>query len=600
MKKIAPHFFRLLFLCLLVIAVVHAVPKAYAASAMTTSSSCVEFIKSVEGFSSTPYYDYNQYTVGYGTRCPSDKYDEYKAHGISKKEAEALMREFLADIEETICSKLMEPYNLTFTQNEFDALVSFSYNIGTGWMTYDSTLRNAILRNASDNDMVYAFGLYCTAGGKYLPSLITRRLCEANMFLNGVYSKTINKNYGYVYYDANGGTLTYRVQGYVCDSNATPAASAVLSGDAFQGWYTELNGGTEVITLSRELNGKTLFAHWQSSDNSGSVTVKVTGDVVNLRSGPGTNYGIRKQVPRNTVLTVSHITHLTSMKWGNTPDGWICLDYTNYDDVAGNTDTESGSQPSGGSGTADGWNDSSTNTDPFSGSQQAVTGTVKVNDFLKIRSGPGTTYETVGFLFNNDRVEILEQKTVGTMSWGRIKNGWICMSYIVTGTPDTDNSATSGGAQDWDAPPSQGASGSSGSTESTTIKGKITADALRIRSGAGTANKIVGFYYQNDSVVITEKVLSDHTYWGKTGKGWISMDYVQVDSSDNNSGSAAGTGKKTIIADCLRIRKGAGTGYKIAGLLYYGDTVTVLETTNVNGTLWGRVKDGWICMNYVS
>ena len=602
MKKIAPHFFRLLFFCLLVSAVAFSVPKASASSSMTTSASCIEFIKAVEGFSATPYYDYNQYTVGYGTRCPSDKYAEYTANGISKKEAEALLRDFLADIEDTISKKLMEPYSLTFTQNEFDALVSFSYNIGTGWMTYDSTLRNAILRNASDNELVYAFGLYCTAGGKYLPSLITRRLCEANMYLNGVYSKTIDKNYGYVYYDANGGTLTYRVQGYICDSSATPAANAAQSGDVFLGWYTELNGGTEVTTLTRELSGKTLFAHWQSSDNqaSDSVTVKVTGDVVNLRSGPGTNYGIQKQVKKGTVLTVSHITHLTTMKWGKTPDGWICLDYTNYDDVVGNTGSEAGNTPSEDTSAPDDWNDSSTNKDPFSGSQQAVTGIVNVNDFLKIRNGPGTTYETVGFLFNNERVEILEQKTSGTMVWGRIKNGWVCMNYIVTDNANPGPSGTTGTAQDWNSTPSQGTSGSTGSTESITIKGKITADALRIRSGAGTSNKIVGFYYQNDSVMITEKVLYDHTYWGKTSKGWISMDYVQVDSSSVNSGNTAATGRKTVTADCLRIRKGAGTDYKIAGLLYYGDTVTVLDTTTVNGTVWGRVSEGWICMNYVS
>ena len=32
---------------------------------------------------------------------------------------------------------------------------------------------------------------------------------------------------------------------------------------------------------------------------------------------------------------------------------------------------------------------------------------------------------------------------------------------------------------------------------------------------------------------------------------------------------------------------------------HYGDTVTVLETVSVDGTLWGRVDKGWICMEYV-
>ena len=47
-------------------------------------------------------------------------------------------------------------------------------------------------------------------------------------------------------------------------------------------------------------------------------------------------------------------------------------------------------------------------------------GTVKVNESLNIRSGPGTNYEIVGTLRNGDRVEILEQKVAGSMTWGKI------------------------------------------------------------------------------------------------------------------------------------------------------------------------------------
>lgn len=88
--------------------------------------------------------------------------------------------------------------------------------------------------------------MYYTAGGKYLPGLVTRRLYEANIYLNGVYNKRISNDYGYVYYDANGGSLTYRVQGFVSASNTAPAADATRSGDIFLGWYTDLTGGTMV------------------------------------------------------------------------------------------------------------------------------------------------------------------------------------------------------------------------------------------------------------------------------------------------------------------------------------------------------------------
>ena len=597
LHKLGRIAFGAVCLCLLLCCATDLIPQASAASELKASNSCVDFIKSNEGFSSTPYYDYGQYTVGYGTKCPDDKYDQYKAHGISKQDAEALLRNELTEIEETLNQKFIDKYNLTVPQQQFDALVSFSYNVGTGWISYDSSLRNAILSNASDADLTYAFSLYCTAGGKYLPGLVKRRLCEANIYMNGIYSKNLSNDFGYVYYDTNGGTLEYRVQGYLCAGNPVPAADATRSGSTFLGWYTELNGGTKVDVLTGAMTGKTLFARWQSSDttadqNATSTTVKVTGDGVNIRSGPGTAYGIVKQVYRNTSVTVTHITHLTDMRWGKIQDGWICLDFTNYDEVISGSSSTAPEPPSNGGSASDNsiWSDfwgDSNNTN----NQTAVTGTVNVNDYLIIRSGAGTNYNAVGFLFKGDQVEILEQRTVGSREWGRISKGWVCMDYIVTG----NNSSNSGTNQK----PESGNTNSSGQAESVSIKGKITADALRIRSAAGTDKTIVGFYYRNDTVTITEKVLVGSVYWGKTNRGWISIDYVQEETSNDNTMDTSGLGKKTIKADCLRIRQNPGTDQKIVGLLYNGNTVTITEIKTVGGTSWGRIDKGWISMDYV-
>ena len=627
LRKIRHIFFLMICFCLLAGCFLNLVPKAYATSTLAASESCIDFIKTVEGFSSKPYFDYAQYTVGYGTRCPDEKYSEYMANGIPRNEAEALLQEEISEIESDLHQKFIEKYNLTLTQHQFDALVSFSYNIGTGWVTYDSSLRNAILNNADSDELVYAFGLYCTAGGKYLPGLITRRLCEANMYLNGVYSKNISNDYGYVYYDANGGTVKYRVQAFINGHNTAPAADALRTADTFLGWYTELNGGTQVTALDGALSGKTLFARWQSSENAedqitDGTTINVTGDAVNIRSGPGTNYGVTKRVYRNDVLTVSHVTHLTNMKWGKVSGGWICLDYTNYDAVTngtGNTDAETNNTPSEDTVLPDPVPETTnpdTDTTVSAGSQTAVSGIVRVNDFLNIRSGPGTAYGTVGFLFRDTKVSILEQRKVGATVWGRIEKGWVCMDYIVTDTASSNGTTVPTPMPEQEKEPEQTAPEAPGNTESAAITGKITADALRIRSGAGTGYAIVGFYYQNDRVSITEKKLVGSVYWGKTSKGWISMDYVLADNSstqtaqpsggetqppaDNQSQQSSGGEKKTVIGDCLRVRLEPGTVYKIVGFLYYGDKVTVLETKDVNGTAWGRVNNGWICMDYVA
>lgn len=554
------------------------IPRAYAESAMTASESCITFIKEVEGFSSKPYYDYKQHTVGYGTKCPTDKYFEYLANGITKQEAEILLLETVDDIAETIQKKLIEPYNLTFSQHQFDALVSFSFNLGTSWMTYDSTLRAAILDDADEEGYLYAFSLYCTAGGNYSTGLIHRRLWEANMFLNGVYSQTINDDYGYVFYEPNGGSLTYQVQGFVCGNDSAPAADAVRNGDVFLGWYTDLTGGSQVSKLNESLAGKTLFARWQSSEDSDqqdtlSTVIRVTGDVVNIRKGPGTNYGVSKQVYQNDILVLSHVTNLSGRNWGKVQEGWICLEYTNYDDLLEDKDTSEEDPPEE--------DDYPANTPD---GKYPMFGTVRVNDLLRIRSGPGTAYATVGYLFNGHTVEILEQTTAGSMDWGRISRGWVSMNYIQTETPPDDS--TFDPDEEDNAEPYK-------------LEAIVLADALRIRSGPGTAYPIAGFYYQDDRIYISERKLVDSIHWGKTDKGWIHMDYVLTDSEEEEDSSGDRLGVMTVIADCLRVRKEIGTDSRIAALLYYGDTVTVLDTTKVDGTLWGKVKNGWICMDYV-
>ena len=611
MRKIGRIFFSIICLCLL-FRTADFIPAAQAASAMTASESCVEFIKSVEGFSAQPYYDYSQHTVGYGTKCPTDKYFDYMANGITKEEAEILLRETLIDIENAINQKLMDAYQLTFSQNQFDALVSFSFNLGTGWMTYDSTLRNALLTNADSNELVYAFSLYSTAGGQYLTSLISRRLCEANIYLNGVYSKTADSAYGYVLYEPNGGSLTYRVQGYICDYSPAPVADALRNGDVFLGWYTDITGGSKVDKLDRSLSGKTLFAQWQSGENSdeqdaSSTVIKVTGDVVNIRKGPGTNYGIAKQVYRDDILIVSTVTYLTNMTWGKVQDGWICLDYTSYNAVI-NGDDHSGSTESQPDSSEDipEWNESDTQINTTPGNQNIIQGTVSVNDLLRIRNGPGTNYSTVGYLFNGNKVEIFEQKTVGSMNWGRISQGWVSMNYIVTDIPDVAIPTEPDLEYNQQEQPEQSypmqehpEQNYENTVETDAVKGIITADALRIRAGAGTEYAIVGFYYQNDIVTISQFVLVDSTYWGKTAHGWINMNYVDAESSNQEPSQPSVTGVKTVIADCLRVRKEIGTDSKIAALLYYGDTVTVLDTTIVDGVVWGKVANGWICMDYV-
>ena len=92
-----------------------AVP-VFAESTFTASDDCIRILKAEEGFSATPYWDFTQYTVGYGTRCPADMVEYYTQNGITEEEAELLLRNHLAGVERDINVKVIDKYGLTMTQ----------------------------------------------------------------------------------------------------------------------------------------------------------------------------------------------------------------------------------------------------------------------------------------------------------------------------------------------------------------------------------------------------------------------------------------------------------------------------------------------------
>jgi hypothetical protein len=90
----------------------------------------------------------------------------------------------------------------------------FTYNVGSGWMFTDGDVRQAVIDNTRGNEFIYPFTLWSAAGGKTHMGLVNRRLMEANMYLNGSYSRTRPANYTYVLLDNNGGVGQPKVHGY--------------------------------------------------------------------------------------------------------------------------------------------------------------------------------------------------------------------------------------------------------------------------------------------------------------------------------------------------------------------------------------------------
>lgn len=139
---------------------------------MKTSQKGINLIKSFEGCRLETYKcSANVNTIGYGTTkgvVPGMK--------ISLLEAEEMLKIDLVYFERWV-EKLIE---VELTQNQFDALVSFTYNLGEGALK-NSTLRK--LLNDKRYDLVPAqFLKWNKAGGKVLNGLTRRREAEAKMF----------------------------------------------------------------------------------------------------------------------------------------------------------------------------------------------------------------------------------------------------------------------------------------------------------------------------------------------------------------------------------------------------------------------------------
>jgi len=146
---------------------------------MHINAAGLEIIKSFEGYSSNVYLDpIGIPTIGYGSIWDSHGHRVTINHpSISKDEGEILLRNEIKHVERAI-EKLTE---VPLTSNEFSALCSFTYNVGSG--NYQaSTLRNKL--NDDDYDgAADEFPKWRRAGGRILKGLVRRREAEQELFL---------------------------------------------------------------------------------------------------------------------------------------------------------------------------------------------------------------------------------------------------------------------------------------------------------------------------------------------------------------------------------------------------------------------------------
>jgi GH24 family phage-related lysozyme (muramidase) len=140
----------------------------------------VEFIARFEGFRGALYNDpAGHCTIGYGHlvhrgRCNGGEPAEFRA-GISRQRAAQLLRQ---DAAVAVAAVPLAPW-------QFDALVSFTFNVGAGAFRRSTLLERL---NAGAYEAVSEqLRRWVTAGGRILPGLVARRNAEAKLFTTGRY-----------------------------------------------------------------------------------------------------------------------------------------------------------------------------------------------------------------------------------------------------------------------------------------------------------------------------------------------------------------------------------------------------------------------------
>ncbi len=141
--------------------------------ALTISEVGLDLIKSFEGLKLEAYLcPANVLTIGYGHTG-----DVEEGQVITEHQAEVLLRSDLMKFERCVNALVAEP----ITQSQFDALVSFAFNLGC-----NALRKSTLLKKLSEGDDIGAaeeFERWNRAGGLVMAGLTRRREAERDLFL---------------------------------------------------------------------------------------------------------------------------------------------------------------------------------------------------------------------------------------------------------------------------------------------------------------------------------------------------------------------------------------------------------------------------------
>lgn len=412
-------------------------------------------------------------------------------------------------------------------------------------------------------------------------------------------------------------TLTYAATTGTVNTSALNVRSGASTGHSrigllYQGaTVTILGTSGNWYQISASINGVTRTGYVYkdyikvSSGSSGggstatgaSGTGKVNVSGLNVRSGPSTSASIIGSISSGTSVTILESTgswyKISVNLYGSTVTAYVYAQYI--------TRTSDGGSSNGGSSNNGGSNNGGGSGTVTSGSKGKVN-----TSALNVRTGASTSASRIGCIYLNDEVTILAKSgdwyQVTAKVNGTSQNGYVFAQYI-TVTSDGGSSNNGGGS-------SGGGSNNGGSGTTTEVKGTVNDGPLNIRSGASTANSVLGYVNKGTILQITGtegdwyKVSVNIS--GRTVTGYVSAKYV-TKTNDGSSGGGNTTPSEStgfVNDGPLNVRSGPSTGTTVLGYLPVGASVKILATEGswykVSVVISGKAVTGYVYAQYIT
>ncbi|MGG0716359.1 SH3 domain-containing protein [Robertmurraya massiliosenegalensis] len=202
--------------------------------------------------------------------------------------------------------------------------------------------------------------------------------------------------------------------------------------------------------------------------------------------------------------------------------------------------------------------------------KSAAAGSVQVSGVnVNVREGPGLSYNVIKKVNKGETFSFIKEEG----DWVQIdigsgKKAWIA-NWLVTKKESTTSVASNS-------------------------KGSVTANSVRVRTGPGTNNSVLGSLNRGDTVDILKTEGTWYQVNTRLGKGWIAKDYVQANTETTSGGSVG-----TIHASSLNVRSTPSTQGKVLGSLKQGEKITVLSQQNGWLEITYKNQKAWISNDYV-